>query len=52
MGIEIPIVGVTCHAPGPELNAFIAAGLSECVQKPLTIEKIAAYLPEFIYKKN
>ncbi|CAL1400278.1 unnamed protein product [Linum trigynum] len=43
MGVTSPIVGVT--AACAEKAAFLASGLTDCVSKPLTISKIANYLP-------
>ncbi|CAI0423060.1 unnamed protein product [Linum tenue] len=46
MGVASPIVGVTAACDGgPEKTAFLASGLTDCVSKPLTINKIATYLP-------
>ncbi|KAF2305322.1 hypothetical protein GH714_003681 [Hevea brasiliensis] len=44
-GRELPIIGVTSSTEEAELEEFMEAGLDDCICKPLTIEKIACYLP-------
>ncbi|KAJ9185755.1 hypothetical protein P3X46_005349 [Hevea brasiliensis] len=45
MGVNCPIIGVTSSTEEAELEEFMEAGLDDCICKPLTIEKIACYLP-------
>ncbi|GMH29556.1 hypothetical protein Nepgr_031399 [Nepenthes gracilis] len=44
MGVKSLIIGVTSRRAGPEVEAFIGAGLNDCVEKPLTSAKLAATL--------
>ncbi|KAF2287504.1 hypothetical protein GH714_001012 [Hevea brasiliensis] len=46
MGVNCPIVGVTKET---ELKEFTEAGLDDYISKPLTVEKVASYLPGFIH---
>jgi hypothetical protein len=46
MGVNSVIMGVTSRDLDSEKNVFIAAGLNECYEKPLTIEKIKSLLKE------
>ncbi|CAH9111849.1 unnamed protein product [Cuscuta europaea] len=42
MGVKSMIVGVTSLGPGPDMVAFMGAGLNQCFTKPLT--------PEIVYR--
>ncbi|XP_071730773.1 histidine kinase CKI1-like [Rutidosis leptorrhynchoides] len=39
-GVHIPIIGLTAHAQGEELNKFFAAGIDINVSKPLNEQKL------------
>ncbi|KAJ8760541.1 hypothetical protein K2173_015208 [Erythroxylum novogranatense] len=51
MGVDSAIVGVTSCTSELEQRNFMAAGLNDCVSKPLSIHKIASFLP-FTNTKN
>lgn len=46
MGIESIIIGITSITTGSQLEAFKAAGINECFEKPLTVDKIKSILPK------
>nr|KAJ0224301.1 hypothetical protein LSAT_V11C100045080 [Lactuca sativa] len=39
-GVHIPIIGLTAHAEGQELNKFIEAGIDINISKPITEQKV------------
>lgn len=49
MGIESLIVGVTSVSTGSQLEAFKAAGLNICFEKPLTVDKIKSVISKLNY---
>jgi DNA-binding response OmpR family regulator len=46
MGVKSIIVGVTSHTSDSIHKDFMEAGLDYCVAKPMTIAKIASFLPK------
>ncbi|GMN60183.1 hypothetical protein TIFTF001_029285 [Ficus carica] len=42
MGVDTMIVGVTANDRGPERQAFVEAGLNDCITKPFTSDNIVA----------
>ncbi|KAJ4842206.1 hypothetical protein Tsubulata_005853 [Turnera subulata] len=44
-GVNSPIIGITSCTSEPAIRVFMEAGLNDCVEKPLTIEKISHFLP-------
>ena len=42
MGVDTMIVGVTANDRGPERQAFVEAGLNDCITKTLTSDNIVA----------
>ncbi|KAF8017650.1 hypothetical protein BT93_H2754 [Corymbia citriodora subsp. variegata] len=51
MGVKSMIVGVTSRDSQVEKTAFMVAGLDECLEKPLTADKISS-LVETLEKKK
>ncbi|XP_031131951.1 two-component response regulator ARR22-like [Ipomoea triloba] len=48
MGVKSMIVGVTSHEPGAVMDEFIAAGLDECLTKPLGQEVILGFINQLV----
>ncbi|XP_061943836.1 two-component response regulator 24-like [Populus nigra] len=46
IGVKSIIVGVTSHTSESIHKDFMEAGLNHCVAKPMTIAKIASFLPK------
>ncbi|KAL7582188.1 hypothetical protein Lser_V15G41521 [Lactuca serriola] len=50
-GVHIPIIGLTAHAEGQELNKFIEAGININISKPITEQKILKAIQELHRRK-
>ncbi|KAJ6713751.1 TWO-COMPONENT RESPONSE REGULATOR 24 [Salix viminalis] len=45
LGVKSTIVGFSSESESEKIHQFISSGLSGCLEKPLTVEKIAYFLP-------
>ncbi|KAG5227936.1 two-component response regulator [Salix suchowensis] len=45
LGVKSSIVGFSSESESEKIDQFISSGLSGCLKKPLTVEKIASFLP-------
>ncbi|KAB5573199.1 hypothetical protein DKX38_000393 [Salix brachista] len=45
LGVKSTIVGFSSESESEKIHQFISSGLSGCLKKPLTVEKIASFLP-------
>nr|KAJ0218937.1 hypothetical protein LSAT_V11C300156650 [Lactuca sativa] len=50
-GVHIPIIGLTAHAEGVELNRFIEAGIDINISKPLNEHKILKVIEDLHTRK-
>ncbi|XP_019169116.1 PREDICTED: two-component response regulator ARR22-like isoform X2 [Ipomoea nil] len=48
MGVKSMIVGATSHGPGPVRDEFLAAGLDECLVKPLRAEVVLGVINKLV----
>ena len=45
---KLPIIAMMSHAPGPDREACMAAGMSDCILKPLAPESVVAILNQWL----
>lgn len=50
MGVTSMIVGVTSCSMDSEKQAFIQAGLNDCIKKPLTIDAVNTMMNDILKK--
>lgn len=50
-GVHIPIIGLTAHAEGEELNKFYVAGIDIYISKPLNEHKILKVIEDLHRRK-
>lgn len=50
-GVKSMIVGVTSRTAVADKAAFIAVGLDECLEEPLTVEKIESLVETLVKNK-
>jgi len=49
---EMRIIGCTAHGSKDEIANFMESGIDECIQKPISINKIQQLLTDFIVVDN
>nr|GMD03191.1 two-component response regulator ARR22-like [Ipomoea batatas] len=48
LGVKSMIVGVTSHGPGAVRDEFMAAGLDECLMKPLGVDMVLRLINKLV----